>query len=159
MNCLYDDNNNIAMKTIKILSVNISKIKGTKKIPVDSITLNDQGIIEDAHAGEWHRQVSMLGVESIDKHNKKHNVHVSYGEFAENITTEGMELYKAKPGDRFVSNEVVLELTQVGKKCHGDSCAIFKESGDCVMPREGVFCKVIEGGYVKPGDILVYKPK
>lgn len=143
-------------KTIKVVSVNISLVKGTKKMPVEAIVLNEKGIVDDAHAGEWHRQVSMLGVESIEKHNKKHFANVSPGEFAENITTEGMELFKAKPGDRFVSGRIILELTQIGKKCHGDSCAIFKESGDCVMPREGIFCKVIAGGTLKAGDIFEY---
>ena len=149
----------ISNKAIKVVSVNVSKVKGTKKIPVETIMLNEKGIIEDAHAGEWHRQISMLGVESIEKHNKKHNANVSPGEFAENITTEGMELFKANIGDRFVSGLIILELTQIGKKCHGDSCAIFKESGDCVMPREGIFCKVIHGGTLKAGDMLEYHPK
>jgi molybdopterin adenylyltransferase len=144
------------MRKIKILSVNISKVKGIKKEPVKSIILDSNGIIEDAHSGNWHRQISMLGVESINKHNEKHNANVGFGEFAENITTEGMELYKATVGDRFVAGDLVLELTQIGKKCHGDSCAIFKESGDCVMPREGIFCKVIKGGELKEGDVLEY---
>jgi MOSC domain-containing protein YiiM len=146
------------MKNIKIISVNISKIKGTKKLPVEKIELNDNGIIEDAHSGDWHRQVSLLATESINKHNIANNTEVGYGEFAENITTEGMELYTAKPGDRFVCGDVVLELTQIGKSCHGKGCAIYYESGDCVMPKEGIFCKVVSGGVLKSGDILNYLP-
>lgn len=146
------------MKTLRIISVNISHIKGTKKIPVNMITLDNKGVVGDAHAGEWHRQVSMLGGESIEKHNHEHNTDVTYGEFAENITTEGMELFEASVGDRFICGDVVLELTQIGKKCHGKTCAIFKESGDCVMPKEGIFCKVISGGILKEGDILEYLP-
>jgi molybdenum cofactor synthesis domain-containing protein len=84
---------------------------------------------------------------------------ISFGEFAENITTEGYPLYQMKPLDRLISDDVVLEVTQIGKKCHGTSCSIFKESGDCVMPKEGIFCRVISGGKLKAGDEIEYIPK
>lgn len=147
------------MKTLKIKSVNISKVKGTKKIPVESILINESGIVDDAHAGDWHRQLSLLAVESISKFNLSSGSNIRYGEFAENITTEGMELHKASPMDRFVSGDVVLELTQIGKKCHGKGCAIYNESGDCVMPKEGIFCKVVKGGTIRAGDVFEYHPQ
>jgi len=147
------------MKILKIKSVNISKVKGTKKIPVESITLYKSGIVNDAHSGDWHRQVSMLAFESIFKFNNETGAEIQYGEFAENITTEGLELHKASLHDRFICGEIVLELTQIGKQCHGKGCAIYNESGDCVMPKEGIFCKVIKGGTLKAGDIFEYHPK
>ncbi len=147
------------IKNIKIKSVNISKVKGTKKIPVPSITLDESGIVDDAHSGDWHRQVSMLAYESIFKFNNDTGAEIQYGEFAENITTEGMELHEASLGDRFICGNVILELTQIGKKCHGKGCAIYEESGDCVMPKEGIFCKVIKGGTLNPGDVFEYHHK
>ena len=147
------------MEKIKILSVNISSEKGTIKVPVESITLTLSGIIGDAHSGMWHRQVSLLGKESFDKTESAIGRELTYGEFAENITTEGFLLYQMKPFDRLVSGSIILEVTQIGKKCHGNNCSIFKETGDCVMPKEGIFCRVILGGELKSGDILEYHPK
>jgi len=144
---------------IKVLSTNISEKKGTIKLPVCTILINETGVANDAHAGNWHRQVSLLGVESIEKFSKQANRKINYGEFAENITTEGFELYKANILDRFQIGNVVLELTQIGKECHGDKCAIFREVGNCVMPKEGIFCRVINGGKVKAGDEIIYQPK
>ena len=146
-------------KSIKILSTNISVKKGTVKKPVDYIELNNNGIKDDAHAGSWHRQVSMLGVESFDRFSELAGRKINFGEFAENITTEGMELFHTAPFDRFSSENIELEVTQIGKKCHGDSCAIYREVGNCVMPKEGIFARVIRGGKVKAGDILEYHPK
>jgi len=147
------------MEKIKVLSVNISEKKGTIKIPVDEITLNQEGIQGDAHGGKWHRQVSLLGKESLEKSEPSLGRKLAYGEFAENITTEGFLLYQMKPFDRLISGPVVLEVTQIGKKCHGANCAIFQETGNCVMPKEGIFCRVLEGGELKAGDILEYHPK
>ncbi len=144
---------------MKILSVNISEKKGTTKKPVPEITLNDNGIKEDAHAGGWHRQVSLLGKESFEKFSKKANRTLVYGEFAENITTEGLVLYETLPLDRLVGREVELEITQIGKECHGSGCAIFHEVGSCVMPKEGIFARVIKGGTVTAGDQFYYQPK
>jgi MOSC domain-containing protein YiiM len=145
-------------KNINILSVNISVEKGTVKTPVDKIKLDSKGVVNDAHAGDWHRQVSLLGKESFDKFSIEAGRKVEFGEFAENITTEGIELYKTTPGDRFLIGNVELEVTKIGKKCHGTSCAIFKEVGNCVMPKEGIFCKVIRPGEIRKGDSIVYVP-
>lgn len=149
----------IDAKHINILSVNISERKGTIKKPVSEINLNREGVAGDAHAGKWHRQVSLLARESIDKFEKQAGRGIRNGEFAENITTEGMLLYEASPLDRFFCGEVELEVTQIGKKCHGDSCAIFREVGNCVMPKEGIFCRVRAGGDLRAGDTLEYIPK
>ncbi len=147
------------MQQIKILSVNISEKKGTIKVPVNTISLDNLGVEGDAHAGNWHRQVSLLGKESYDKMNTSIKHKLNFGEFAENITTEGFPLYTMKPLDRLVCGNIILEITQIGKKCHGSGCEIFKEAGDCVMPREGIFCRVIQGGVLAPGDILEYQPR
>jgi molybdopterin adenylyltransferase len=147
------------MKQIKILSVNISETKGTIKFPVDSVRLTNMGVENDAHSGTWNRQVSLLGTESIRKFEKVTKRKVSPGEFAENITTEGSDLWEMTPLDRFTVGEAELEVTQIGKECHGTSCAIFKETGDCVMPKEGIFCRVIHTGVIQPGDVLEYHPK
>ena len=145
--------------SLKILSVNVSKEKGTIKKPVEEITLNHLGVMEDAHAGAWHRQVSLLGKESIDRFSREAGRSIAFGEFAENITTEGVELVKTSPLDRFVGENVELEITQIGKECHGTSCAIFREVGNCVMPKEGIFARVIRQGSLKSGDILEYVPR
>lgn len=147
------------MKRVKVVSVNISSEKGTIKKPVDIIDLDQQGIRNDAHAGDWHRQVSLLGVESMKRFSDQSGRDTAYGEFAENITTSGIELIDTRPLDRLVSEKVELEITQIGKKCHGSSCAIFKEVGDCVMPKEGVFARVLKGGSLKAGDMLDYLPR
>lgn len=144
---------------IKILSTNISDKKGIVKKPVDHIELNNNGVKNDAHAGSWHRQVSMLGTESFSKFSKQAGRKIEFGEFAENITTEGMEIFKTSPLDRFLNKDIELEVTQIGKECHGDSCAIFREVGNCVMPKEGIFVRVIRGGIVNEGVELEYHPK
>jgi molybdenum cofactor synthesis domain-containing protein len=144
---------------MKILSVNISGKKGTIKEPVNSIRLTDTGIEGDAHAGKWQRQVSLLGIESIKKFEKEAGRKIKFGEFAENITTEGQLLFNTHPLDRFIAEDTILEVTQIGKACHGDSCAIYREVGNCVMPREGIFCRVINPGKLAAEDILEYKPK
>ena len=145
-------------QTIKILSTNISKEKGVIKKPIEFIELNKLGVKNDAHAGSWHRQVSMLGVESFDRFSIEAGRKIEFGEFAENITTQGMEIFKTSPLDRFLNKNIELEVTQIGKKCHGDSCAIYNEVGNCVMPKEGIFVRVIRGGKLKEGDMLEYYP-
>jgi molybdenum cofactor synthesis domain-containing protein len=145
--------------TIKVKSVNISEKKGTPKTPQTKIIVNKKGVEGDAHAGNWHRQVSLLGTESFNKFSKEAGRVVEYGEFAENITTEGALLYKMNPLDKLVNDNVELEITQIGKKCHGDNCAIFREVGNCVMPVEGVFARVNKGGKIAEGDELEYRPK
>lgn len=144
---------------INIKSVNISEKKGTIKVPVKHIALTLNGVEGDAHAGKWHRQVSLLGTESFRKFEKVAGRPLKYGEFAENITTEGIILYETHPLDRFTIGNALLEVTQIGKKCHGDSCAIYREVGNCVMPKEGIFCRVLKAGIVKAGDEMTYQPK
>ena len=144
---------------INVVSVNISEKKGTIKVPVEHIELTPNGVQGDAHAGKWHRQVSLLGTESFRKFEKIAGRPLKYGEFAENITTEGIILYETHPLDRFTIGNALLEVTQIGKKCHGDSCAIYREVGNCVMPKEGIFCRVLKPGIVKAGDEMTYQPK
>ncbi len=144
--------------SMKVVSVNISKEKNTVKTPVNVITLDEKGIIGDAHAGNWHRQVSLLSKESIEKFGIKVGKNYKPGEFAENITVEGINLSVVSVLDKLFISDVVLEITQLGKKCHGDGCAIFLETGKCVMPKEGVFCRVINGGEIRPNDNIQYKP-
>lgn len=146
------------MKQIEIVSVNISDKKGIVKHPVESIILNETGIAGDAHAGDWHRQVSLLAQESISQAEQQAGNTFPPGTFAENITTKGMEIHKTALLDRFMNNDVELEVTQIGKKCH-NTCAIGKQIGNCIMPLEGIFCRVIKGGELKPGDLLNYVPR
>lgn len=145
------------MSRIKVVSVNISEEKGVIKKPVEKIILTDKGVENDAHAGDWHRQVSLLAKESIDKFEEVLGRKLEFGEFAENITTEGITLYTMKPGDKIFIGETEMEVTQIGKKCHGDGCAIFSQVGKCVMPKEGIFAKVIKTGQIKAGDEIIYK--
>ncbi len=143
---------------IKVVSVNISEAKGTVKTPVAAIELNFRGVASDAHSGDWHRQVSLLADESFQKFSGMAGRKVNYGEFAENITTKGLSLVDTHPLDKLIIGEVEMEITQIGKECHGTSCAIFKEVGNCVMPKEGIFARVLKPGMVKPGDSILYKP-
>lgn len=149
----------MADQEITVVSVNISEKKGTIKIRVPSILLSDIGVSGDSHSGHWHRQVSLLAEESIDKFSGTVGRKINYGEFAENITTRGIAVHLTNPLDRFIIGEVELEVTQIGKKCHGESCNIFKEVGNCVMPKEGIFCRVIKPGSIKAGDRVFYKPR
>ena len=138
----------------RIRAISISKEKGTRKKNVPKAELQaDFGIIGDAHAGSWHRQVSLLGVESIDKMTAK-GAKVSPGDFAENITTECVDLGTLKVGSKLrLGVNVELEITEFGKKCHG-RCKIFEQIGDCIMPREGVFAQVTQGGAIDVGDAI-----
>ena len=138
----------------KVLAVNVSLNKGERKTPADSVTLREgHGIEGDAHAGDWHRQVSLLAMESIAKMQAM-GLKVGEGDFAENVTTEGVDLVNLPIGSRIELGETVLEVTQIGKECH-TRCAIFYQAGDCVMPKEGIFAKVLSGGVVRPGDDIV----
>ena len=134
-----------------VLAVCISENKGERKKPVEAVELRENhGIVGDAHAGDWHRQVSLLAQESIDKM-RALGLDVNAGDFAENITTIGIDLVSLPIGSRLQIGEALLEVTQIGKECH-TRCAIFYQAGDCVMPKEGIFVKVIVGGAVRPGD-------
>ncbi len=143
----------------KVISVNISEEKGTVKKPVDKVEVNEKGIVNDAHAGTWHRQITLLAQERIDEFSKEIGREVKYGEFAENITTQGIDLTQVTILDRFRIGRVELEVTQIGKTCHGDACAIYREVGKCVMPKEGIFCRVLNGGKMAAGDVLEYYPR
>jgi MOSC domain-containing protein YiiM len=139
----------------KVLAVNISEKKGTKKTNINScLLLKDFGLKADAHAGPWHRQVSLLANESIQKMRAK-GLKVSYGDFAENITTEGIDLVHLpiRTGIR-IGDSVFLRVTQIGKECH-TRCAIYYQAGDCVMPKEGIFAEVVTEGEVKVGDKII----
>ncbi|MGZ3578966.1 MAG: MOSC domain-containing protein [Syntrophales bacterium] len=139
-----------------VLSVNISQAKGEKKHNIScGLLLVDHGLKDDAHVGSWIRQVSLLAKESIEKIRQK-GLDVQYGDFAENLTTEGIDLPSLPVGTRLkVGSEVLLEVTQIGKVCH-ERCNIFYAVGDCVMPREGIFAKVLVGGEVRVGDQIEF---
>ncbi len=141
----------------KVNAVCISTEKGTKKENIKKAKLiEDYGIENDAHAGKWHRQVSLLGQESIDKmRDMGLDIELDFGDFAENITTEGIVLHELPVGTTLkVGNEVILEVTQIGKECH-HGCDILKQVGKCIMPEEGIFTKVVEGGVVNTGDEII----
>ena len=141
----------------KIVAINTSSAKGTRKKNVgQSRLISDFGIQEDAHAGDWHRQVSLLALESIDKMVQL-GLKVGPGDFAENITTQGLDLLSLPIGTRFrMGAQALLEVTQIGKVCH-TRCAIFYQAGDCVMPKEGIFAKVLEGGEIQVGDEILVR--
>jgi len=139
----------------KVEAVCISDIKGVIKTPVDEIYVKiNHGVVGDAHAGDWHRQVSLLASESVDTLRDK-IPDLEAGVFAENILTSGICLYELPVGTRFRIGKVLLEVTQIGKECHNDGCAIKRQTGDCVMPREGIFASVLQEGIIKPGDEII----
>ncbi len=138
----------------KVLAVNISREKGVIKTPVnEGVFLENHGLQDDAHAGDWHRQVSLLGQESVDKIKALGIENLEAGIFAENILTEGIVLYELPIGTKLQVGETLQEVTQIGKKCH-HGCEIFKKVGDCVMPREGIFTRVLKGGTIREGDSI-----
>ncbi len=137
---------------MKIVSISLSKKKGTRKTSVEEVmVVEEHGIEGDAHAGPWHRQVSFLAHESIEKA-RQGGLDVSFGDFAENFATEGIEWTKVPLGARLrLGESVLVEITQIGKECHR-KCAIYYQAGDCIMPREGIFGRVLMGGTVRNGD-------
>jgi MOSC domain-containing protein YiiM len=138
-----------------IRAVCISEKKGQQKHPVDRVVLRPRhGIDGDAHAGDWHRQVSLLAKESVDRLQEKISIRLFPGAFVENVLCEGLELSKLPVGTRLKVGSALCEVTQIGKECHAD-CAIRQQAGDCVMPREGIFAVVLEEGEAKPGDRVV----
>ena len=135
----------------KVVSVCVSDVKNQRKKPVESAELRKNfGIVGDAHAGDWHRQVSLLATESIEKM-RKLGLDVASGDFGENITTSGIDLPSLPIGTRLLVGKSLLEVTQIGKECH-NRCAIFHQAGDCIMPKEGIFAKVLSGGVVIAGN-------
>jgi len=138
----------------EVTAVCISEKKGERKKPVEAVELlENHGIVGDAHAGDWHRQVSLLAKESIDKM-RAMGLDVTNGDFAENITTSGINLTSLPVGSRLQVGETLLEVTQIGKECHA-RCAIYYQAGDCVMPKEGIFARVLRSGAIKPGDAVL----
>lgn len=136
----------------RIRAISVSKTKGTQKVNVPGAELRaDHGIVGDAHAGNWDRQISLLDIECIDIMVAK-GANVSPGCFAENVTTEGIDMAALKVGDKLrLGEDVEIKITQFGKKCHG-RCKIYEQIGDCIMPREGVFARVSRGGSITVGD-------
>lgn len=135
----------------KVLAICTSKHKGTLKNEVEEANFIEEfGIEGDAHAGKWHRQVSLLAFEKIDEFRNKGG-NVDFGAFGENLVVDGIELNKLPVGQRLTVGEVLLEVTQIGKECH-DKCAIYYQVGECIMPKNGIFTRVLKGGKVKVGD-------
>jgi MOSC domain-containing protein YiiM len=137
---------------MKVVSLAISKKKGTRKESIDRVeVIQDHGIEGDAHAGNWHRQISLLSAESIDA-SRKTGLDVDFGDYAENIATTGVDWKTLPLGTQAtIGDDVLLEITQIGKECTR-KCAIFYQAGDCIMPREGVFARVLKGGSICCGD-------
>ncbi len=137
---------------MKIVSLAVSKKKGTrKKIVKEALLIQDHGIEGDAHAGPWHRQVSFLAAESIENA-RRQGLEVTFGDFAENIATSGIAWQEIPLGTQLrLGDSVLVEVTQIGKECH-NRCAIYYMAGDCIMPKEGIFARVLEGGKIRPGD-------
>ena len=137
----------------KVIAVCVSEIKGVQKRNAHTAKLiEDFGIENDAHAGKWHRQVSLLSYDKIEEFRKRGAV-VEDGAFGENLVVQGIDFRNCPIGTKYRCNDVVLELTQIGKECHS-GCAIYKAMGDCIMPREGVFTRVLHGGIISEGDEL-----
>ena len=138
----------------KIIALNISGKKSIEKTNIDCADfIENYGMKDDAHAGNWHRQVSFLAKESIEKMQQLGIEGLTPGKFAENITTEGLELFSLKIGTLLKAGDVIFEVTQIGKKCHG-KCEIFYKIGHCIMPKEGIFAKVIKGGTIKKNQSI-----
>jgi MOSC domain-containing protein YiiM len=138
----------------RIVAVSTSRTKGVKKKNImRGKLIKEYGLENDAHAGKWHRQISLLAIENIREMQQK-GVNVDSGDFAENITTEGLVLWKLPVHTKLrLGDDVLVEVTQIGKKCHSH-CAIYHQVGDCVMPKKGIFARVLNGGIVQPGDAI-----
>lgn len=143
----------------EIIAVCKSVAKGTKKQPIDEgILREDHGLVGDGHACNTHRQISLLAMESIDKM-RAMGFKVGPGDFAENLTTKDIQVSSLPIGTRLsVGEEVILEISQIGKECHTTGCAVYRETGKCIMPKEGVFARVIKGGSVKAGNKIIVLP-
>jgi len=144
--------------TFTIEAINISEEKGTIKQPVQEVVVTVDGFENDAHAGQWHRQISLLSAEEIERFAKSADQNLNWGEFAENITTRNIDLDKVAILDRIIFEDVELEITQIGKACH-HGCDIFKKVGACIMPKQGLFARVISTGLLTTGMTGIWKPK
>ncbi len=142
-------------RKFKVFSLNISPKKGTEKRPVESVRVTEAGFENDAHAGNWHRQISLLDQESVEYFASTSNLTIKPGDFGENITIEGIDITLLVPGKLIAGpGGLCLEVTQVGKECHGDDCTIFQKVGKCIMPAKGVFCRVVSPGVLHKNDTL-----
>lgn len=141
-----------------VISTNVSLLKGVKKQAVPALTIDRQGAVGDAHRGSGLRQISILSREIIEEFASKAGRSFAWGDFAENITTAGLDLRNVAILDRLRIGDAELEIAQIGKECHGKGCAIFKEVGACIMPEDGIFCRVIRGGTIKSGDVITHVP-
>ncbi|NLB53536.1 MAG: MOSC domain-containing protein [Syntrophomonadaceae bacterium] len=138
----------------QVMAINISEKRGIKKHNIDKAYVKaDWGIEVDAHSGEWHRQVSLLSLSSVEKM-RAMGADVHYGDFAENLTVDGIDVAVLPLGTRLKIGEAEIEVTQIGKECHNKACAIKKQVGTCVMPVEGIFARVLSSGWVKTGDVV-----
>ncbi len=145
------------MQTGKLKAICISEKKGTEKHSIPEAVINDKGIIGDAHAGDWHRQISLLSYNEVKKfRNANPQVKIVDGAFGENLLIEDIDMSKAEPGVKVRIGEVELEITQIGKECHGDGCTIYRAVGKCIMPKIGLFSKVLKTGTVRTGDEVKY---
>ena len=141
------------MSDARVVSVNVAASKGVRKVPQADVELVvEHGVQGDAHAGPWHRQVSLLALESVQKM-RDQGLDVNPGDFGENVTTQGIVVFELPIGTRLRAGTALLEVTQIGKVCH-NHCAIYEQAGDCVMPSEGIFVRVLEGGQLRPGDTI-----
>ena len=139
----------------KVLAVCISEVRGIQKHPVAEAELRiDHGIVGDAHTGSWHRQISILGIDSVNRLREKVSIDLKAGDFAENILAEGLTVHELPVGTKLHLGTALVEVTQIRKECHAD-CAIRQQAGDCVMPREGIFARVLKDGAVSPGDDII----
>lgn len=153
-----DDKKNVLLVNGKVISVNVSDTKSVRKKPVkEALIKTNYGLEGDAHASsKWHRQVSLLAIESIRKMQEK-GLNVNPGDFAENITTEGIDLPHLPVGTKMmIGDSIEAEVSQIGKKCH-TKCEIYNQAGDCIMPKEGIFVKILKGGKIKVGDNIIVR--
>ncbi len=146
-------------RDLEVISVNLSQSKGTIKRPVERITIDLSGVVGDAHAGPGQRQVSLLSQDGIERFSQRMGRKIMPGEFAENLTVAGLDFAAVAVLDRFRFGGVELEVTQIGKQCHGRRCAIFQEVGQCVMPVEGIFTRVVRGGELAAGALGEHLPR
>lgn len=141
----------------KLKAICISEKKGTEKHSIGSAVIDQKGIAGDAHAGDWHRQISLLSHDIVERfRSENHQVKIIDGAFGENLLIEGIDLSEAEIGDRVKIGAVELEITQIGKECHGDGCTIFRSVGKCIMPKTGLFSKVISAGSIQAGDEVIF---
>jgi len=143
----------------KIKSINVSKKKGIPKNPIPSIDIDVEGMIDDAHRGQHHRQISILPQEKIDQYQQEHDLKINPGAFGENLITEDIDFTKIHLLDQLKINKVLLEVTQIGKDCHNNQCIIAKQTGQCIMPKKGIFCRVLKTGHITINNTIEHSSR